>query len=132
MDFEMDASKNVLGETLIPCSVDPMTGFFRNGFCDTCATDFGSHTVCVQVTAEFLEFGKAQGNDLITPNPQYEFPGLQPGERWCLCAGRWKEAYDAGVVAPIVLAATHQRALGIIPLEILQQHAIDKDSARPV
>ncbi len=116
-------SRNVLGGPLKPCSVSPVTGFFRNGHCDTCAEDEGCHTVCVEVSAEFLEFSLADGNDLSTPRPEYDFPGLKPGDRWCLCATRWLAALEANQAAPISLAATHARTLEIIPLELLQQHA---------
>ena len=116
-------SRNVLGGPLRPCSTDPMTGFFRNGRCDTCADDHGCHTVCVEVTAEFLEASRAIGNDLSTPAPEYGFPGLKPGDRWCVCASRWLGVLEENVSAPIVLAATHERTLEIVPLEVLQQHA---------
>lgn len=117
--------KNVLGGQLIPCGTDPMTGFFRDGSCSTCKEDRGSHTVCAEMTAEFLEVSRQQGNDLSTPNPTYGFPGLQPGDRWCLCAGRWKEALAAGVAPPVVLGSTHVRALEVIDLDELVAHAID-------
>ena len=108
---------------LRPCSTDPVTGFFRNGRCDTCAEDEGCHTVCVEVTAEFLEFSVAAGNDLSTPRPEFEFPGLKPGDRWCLCASRWLQALANGVPSPVVLPATHQRTLEVVSLKLLQQHA---------
>ena len=116
-------SLNVLGGPLKPCSIDPLTGFFRNGQCDTCAEDRGCHTVCVEVTAEFLAFSLEAGNDLSTPMPNYDFPGLQPGDRWCVCAARWQEALAAGVPAPVSLAATHARSLEIVPLALLKEHA---------
>ena len=116
-------SRNVLGGPLKPCSTEPLTGFFRNGLCDTCAEDHGCHTVCVEVTPEFLAFSQAAGNDLSTPQPEYGFPGLQPGDRWCVCAARWLECLDAGVASPVALTATHARTLEIVPLEVLQQHA---------
>lgn len=116
-------ARNVLGGPLKSCSTAPRTGFFRNGRCDTCAEDEGCHTVCVEVTAEFLAFSRAAGNDLSTPRPEYGFAGLQPGDRWCLCAARWLEACDSGVPAPVALAATHERTLEIVLLELLQQHA---------
>jgi uncharacterized protein (DUF2237 family) len=116
-------SRNVLGGPLKPCSRVPLTGFFRNGHCDTCAEDTGCHTVCVEVTAEFLDYSRAIGNDLSTPRPEYHFPGLQPGDRWCVCASRWLECLEGGVSAPVSLAATHQRTLEVIPIEILRQHA---------
>ena len=116
-------SRNVLGGPLRPCSEAPLTGFFRNGRCDTCASDAGCHTICVEVTAEFLAASRDAGNDLSTPRPEYEFPGLRPGDRWCVCASHWLEAADHGTPAPVILAATHERALGIIPLERLREHA---------
>ena len=116
-------SRNVLGGPLRACSEAPLTGFFRNGRCDTCAADAGCHTVCVEVTAEFLTASRAAGNDLSTPRPEYQFPGLRPGDRWCVCASRWLEATDHGTPAPVILAATHERALEIIPLERLREHA---------
>jgi hypothetical protein len=116
-------SRNVLGGPLKPCSHSPVTGFFRDGYCHTCAEDVGCHTVCVEVTAEFLDYSRTIGNDLSTPRPEYHFPGLQPGDRWCVCAARWLECLEGGVSAPVALAATHERTLEIVPLEILQQHA---------
>lgn len=116
-------ARNVLGGPLKPCSVDPVTGFFRNGRCDTCAEDPGCHTVCVEVSAEFLKFCRRAGNDLITPRPEYEFPGLRPGDRWCVCALSWREAAETGAGAPVILAATHERTLEQVPLELLQAHA---------
>jgi len=119
-----EAARNVLGGPLQPCSFDPNTGFFRDGHCHTCAQDHGSHTVCAVMTAEFLAFSKSRGNDLTTPMPQYDFPGLKPGDHWCLCAGRWLEAHEAGHAPQVNLEATHEAALAIVPLEALQQHAI--------
>ena len=116
-------SRNVLGGPLKPCSLTPLTGFFRNGCCDSCAEDEGCHTVCVEVTEEFLAFSRAAGNDLSTPVPDYDFPGLSPGDRWCVCAARWLECHEAGVSAPVALTATHERTLEIIPLPLLLQHA---------
>ncbi len=116
---------NVLGTPLATCSVQPLTGYFRTGCCETAADDFGSHTVCAGVTAEFLAFSKARGNDLSTPMPAYGFDGLKPGDRWCLCVTRWKEALDAGMAPRVVLAATHQAALSVVTLEQLTVHAID-------
>jgi uncharacterized protein (DUF2237 family) len=116
-------SRNVLGGPLKLCSTAPLTGFFRNGHCDTCAADEGCHTVCVEVTEEFLAFSLAAGNDLTTPVPEFGFPGLSPGDRWCVCAARWLECLDAGVASPVALAATHERTLEIVPLALLQQHA---------
>ena len=103
--------KNVFGEPLAPCCTDPMTGFYRDGTCRTGAGDAGVHTVCAEMTAEFLEFSRSRGNDLSTPVPEYEFPGLKPGDRWCLCAARWKEAYDAGMAPRVVLEACHVSTL---------------------
>jgi uncharacterized protein (DUF2237 family) len=119
-----ESAHNVLGGPLQPCSFDPNTGFFRDGHCHTCAQDHGSHTVCAVMTAEFLAFSKSRGNDLTTPMPQYEFPGLKPGDHWCLCAGRWLEAHEAGKAPQVNLEATNQAALAIVPLEALQEQAI--------
>jgi uncharacterized protein len=116
---------NVLGGELIPCSKDPVTGFFRNGCCETGPEDVGLHTVCAVMTAEFLAFSKSVGNDLSTPMPQYGFPGLKPGDRWCLCAPRWKEALDAGAAPQLVLEATHEETLAIAPLGVLKDYAVD-------
>ena len=116
---------NVFGQPLAPCSLDPVTGFYRDGCCNTGYEDVGIHTVCVRVTREFLAFSKKRGNDLSTPVPDMGFPGLKPGDRWCLCAGRWKEALDAGMAPPVVLAATHEETLAIVPLEALKRHAVD-------
>lgn len=117
-------ARNVLGGPLEPCSFDPNTGFFRDGHCHTCAQDHGSHTVCAVMTAEFLAFSKSRGNDLSTPMPQFEFPGLKPGDRWCLCAGRWLEAYEAGKAPKVNLQATNEAALALVPLKALQGHAL--------
>lgn len=116
---------NVLGTELEECSTDPMTGFFRNGCCATGPQDQGSHTICVRVTREFLEFSKSKGNDLSTPMPQFEFPGLRPGDQWCLCAMRWKEAFAAGVAPRVMLLATHEAALKVVSLDDLKQMAGD-------
>jgi uncharacterized protein (DUF2237 family) len=116
-------AKNVLGEDLEPCGFDPLTGFYRDGCCETGGDDAGVHVVCARVTAEFLEFSRAQGNDLSTPQPG--FAGLQPGDQWCLCASRWQEAFEAGAAPPVVLAATHIRALEWCSLESLKSHAVD-------
>ncbi len=116
-------SRNVLGEKLQSCSERPKTGFFRDGCCNTSPEDVGVHTVCAVMTAEFLEYSKAQGNDLTTPYPQAGFPGLKPGDRWCLCAPRWLEAHDAGCAPRIVLAATHARALDVVSIDALIAHA---------
>jgi uncharacterized protein (DUF2237 family) len=119
------AQRNVLGEPLDLCSRDPLTGFYRSGCCETGSEDVGEHTVCVQVTAEFLEFSRTHGNDLTTPVPAAAFPGLLPGDRWCVCAGRWLEAHRAGVAPRVVLAATHESLLDFIPLAELKRYAID-------
>jgi uncharacterized protein len=119
-------AKNVIGTELETCSTDPMTGFFRDGCCNTGAEDFGLHTVCVQVTDEFLVFSKSRGNDLSTPNPMYRFPGLTHGDRWCLCAARWKEAYDAGCAPPVVLEATHISTLEFASIEELKAHQVQR------
>ncbi len=119
------SERNVLGGDLEPCGTDPMTGFFRDGGCRTGPEDLGSHTICAVVTAEFLEHQRSIGNDLSTPMPQYQFPGLVPGDRWCVTAANWARAYDAGVAAPVVLAATNQAVLEIVPLRALQEHAVD-------
>ena len=118
-------SVNVLGEPLEPCSTDPMTGFFRNGACDTCAADQGSHTVCAVMTAEFLALSKYLGNDLSTPRPEYRFKGLKPGDRWCLCASRFLQAAEEGAGPRVHLAATHHNALEVVPLDVLKAHAAD-------
>jgi uncharacterized protein (DUF2237 family) len=118
-------SRNVLGQTLQPCSRDPVTGFFRNGCCDTSDEDVGSHTVCIVATEDFLAFSKASGNDLSTPWPEYGFPGLKPGDRWCLCAPRWQEAFEAGKMPRVVLQATHEGALEHCDLADLKRYAID-------
>jgi len=117
-------AKNVLGGELVPCSRRPLTGFFRNGCCETGPDDLGMHTVCAQMTAEFLAFSMSVGNDLSTPQPLMGFPGLKPGDLWCLCAPRWKEALDAGVAPPVVLAATHEETLAITPLGVLKDHSV--------
>lgn len=122
--MEKDASLNVLGETLQTCSLDPMTGYFRNGACDTCAADTGSHTVCAVMTAEFLAFSKYVGNDLSTSRPEYGFVGLKAGNGWCLCASRFLQAHEEGCAPKVNLAATHKRALEIVSLEVLKQHKI--------
>ncbi|MBX3436939.1 MAG: DUF2237 domain-containing protein [Planctomycetaceae bacterium] len=120
------AAKNVLGTELKTCSTDPMTGFYRDGCCRTGRDDLGLHLVCTEVTAEFLDFSQRAGNDLSTPVPEWGFPGLQPGDRWCVCVERWKQAYEAGCAAPIVLEATHISALEFVSLEELQQYAVDR------
>jgi len=114
---------NVLGGALAPCSSDPLTGFFRDGACNTCAEDRGSHTVCAHMTAEFLAFSKYVGNDLSTPRPEFRFPGLKPGDQWCLCAGRFLQAHQEGCAPLVRLEATHAHALDIVPLEVLEEKA---------
>jgi uncharacterized protein len=121
----MTADKNLRGGRLELCSLNPMTGFQRTGCCETGSQDTGVHVVCAEVTAEFLEFTRRRGNDLSTPVTAYGFPGLKPGDRWCLCVSRWKEALDAGVAPPVVLSATHEAALKVVALEVFQEHAID-------
>ncbi|WP_199249018.1 DUF2237 family protein [[Phormidium] sp. ETS-05] len=121
----MTEASNVLGEKLEICCQSPMTGFYRDGKCRTGGGDIGMHVVCAKVTPEFLDFTKSRGNDLSTPAPMYSFPGLKPGDCWCLCAARWKEALDAGVAPPVVLAATHASALEYVSLDDLKQHAVD-------
>jgi uncharacterized protein (DUF2237 family) len=121
----MEAKLNVLGEPLLPCSDDPVTGFFRDGCCNTSAEDFGLHTVCVRVTAEFLEFSRSRGNDLTTPHTEFGFPGLRPGDQWCLCAARWQEAMEAGAAPRVVLQATHAATLRVVKLKDLKAHALD-------
>ena len=116
--------KNVLGTELQCCCLAPKTGYFRDGYCRTDAGDFGRHTICAQVTAAFLEFSKNQGNDLSTPRPEFDFPGLQPGDRWCLCARRWKEAWHHDMAPDVVLEACHESALEIVDLDTLQQFAV--------
>ncbi|NNE51876.1 MAG: DUF2237 domain-containing protein [Sulfitobacter sp.] len=120
--MEKDDSINVLGEPLELCGTDPMTGFFRDGHCNTCDADQGSHTVCAVMTAEFLAFSKYVGNDLSTPNPVFGFSGLNPGDRWCLCAARFLQAADEGCAPRVHLGATHRRALEIVPLSLLKEH----------
>ncbi len=115
---------NVLGTDLDDCCTAPMTGFFRDGFCHTGPDDIGVHTVCVEMTEEFLQFSKSSGNDLSTPMPQYGFPGLQPGDHWCVCAARWKEAYDAGFAAPVRLESCHQYSLEFVTMAELRAHAV--------
>ncbi|MCC5957390.1 MAG: DUF2237 domain-containing protein [Natronohydrobacter sp.] len=123
--MQPEPSVNVLGGSLQPCSTDPVTGFFRNGLCDTCTQDQGSHTVCAVMTAEFLAYSKYLGNDLSTPRPEFQFPGLKPGDHWCLCAGRFLQAHQEGVAPQVRLTSTHLRALDIVPLKLLQQYTSD-------
>ena len=119
-------AKNVLGGKLATCSLNPKTGFYRDGCCNTGTNDVGTHTVCTQVTREFLEFSRERGNDLITPRPEFYFPGLKPGDKWCLCATRWREALKAGAAPLVDLEATHARTLDFVSLEDLKAHALDK------
>jgi uncharacterized protein (DUF2237 family) len=119
----MTTAKNVLGQPLDHCCSSPRTGFYRDGFCNTGPMDSGSHVICAEMTAAFLDFTKAHGNDLSTPVPAYQFPGLKPGDRWCLCALRWQEALEAGVAPPVVLSATHEKALEVVALKDLKRHA---------
>ena len=116
---------NVFGEPIEVCSIRPLTGFYRSGCCETGPEDFGVHTVCVEVTAEFLAFSKARGNDLSTPRPEFGFSGLEPGDRWCLCAARWQEAFEAGVAPRVVLGATHEATLEVAALDDLKSLALD-------
>jgi uncharacterized protein len=123
--FETEPDLNVLGEPLQPCSVDPMTGFYRTGRCSTGPDDIGRHCVCAEMTDDFLAFSKSRGNDLSTPRPEFNFPGLKAGDRWCLVAARWKEAHEAGVAPRVALLSTHQSALAVIDLATLKAHALD-------
>lgn len=125
LEAQAGEQRNVFGEALVTCSMRPITGFYRTGCCETGDDDHGVHTVCVEVTAQFLAFSKLRGNDLSTPIPEFGFAGLEPGDRWCLCAMRWKEALDAGVAPRVILTATHERTLEIVPLEELKRYAID-------
>lgn len=117
-------ARNVLGAELMPCSIDPLTGFYRDACCNTGPEDLGLHVVCAEMTEEFLAFSVSRGNDLVTPMPVYGFPGLRPGDRWCVCASRWREASEAGVAPPVILASTHERALDVVRLEDLRTHAL--------
>lgn len=121
----VEEERNVLGEKLGECSTSPMTGFFRDGCCRTGPDDYGKHVVCAEVTEEFLIFSKSSGNDLSTPVPEFEFPGLKPGDRWCLCVLRWKEALEAGVAPPVLLSSTHESALEFVSIDDLKKHALD-------
>lgn len=122
---DIDDALNVFDEPLEICSESPLTGFFRDGCCNTSDDDVGSHTVCVQVTTEFLEYSRFRGNDLMTAVPEFGFPGLKEGDRWCLCAARWLEAFEAGMAPRVYLSCTHKRALEVVPLETLKAHAVD-------
>lgn len=125
MDMQAEESLNVFGEPLLPCGEDPVTGFFRDGHCNTCSEDLGSHTVCVELSQEFLEFSRFRGNDLMTPIPEFDFPGLKSGDSWCLCAARWLEAQQHERAPRVFLQRTHQKALEIIPMDTLRKYAID-------
>ena len=122
------SERNVLGGPLEPCSGEPLTGFYRDGYCRTGPGDYGLHTVCIEATASFLAFSRTMGNDLSTPIPQYQFPGLEPGDRWCLCVTRWKEALEANKAPAVVLSATHISALEFVSLEDLQHHAVKEET----
>jgi len=124
----MDAPLNVIGTPLKACSLDPKTGWYRDGCCNTDAHDRGSHTVCAEVTEEFLEYLQQAGNDLVTPMPQHGFPGLQPGDCWCVCAGSWRDAALVGLGCPVHLESTHAKALQAVPLELLMQHAVAEEA----
>lgn len=124
-EISIDASVNVFGEPLASCGEDPITGFFRDGCCNTCEEDVGSHTVCIKATEEFLEFSRFRGNDLSTPNAEYGFPGVKPGDSWCLCASRWLEAYQHNMAPRVYLRRTHEKALDTVPLELLRRFAAD-------
>lgn len=126
----MSHSVNVLGGELLACCFDPLTGYYRDGSCRDTEDDAGTHVVCARVTREFLAFSLARGNDLVTPRPEMRFRGLRPGDRWCLCALRWLEALEAGVAPPVVLEATHERALDLVPLEVLKRHSLDSSPSR--
>jgi len=117
-------TRNVFGEVLQPCSMNPKTGFFRDGCCKTSESDYGSHTVCVRITEAFLLFSSKEGNDLSTPRPELDFPGLKPGDQWCVCAGRWKEAAEAGCAPPVVLGSTNEKALDVVSMADLEYHAL--------
>jgi len=119
------SARNVLGSELTGCCDSPATGFYRDGYCHTGPQDIGSHTVCVKVTQEFLDFSVQSGNDLVTPHPEFDFPGLKPGDRWCVCVARWREAFEAGAAPQVLLTATHERALEVVTLDQLKQHAAD-------
>lgn len=119
----MKEAKNIFGEPIIPCSTDPMTGFYRDGCCNTDESDHGTHTVCAVMTAAFLDYTKSRGNDLSTPLPHYQFPGLKPGDKWCLCVNRWKEALEAGVAPKVIPEATHEKSLAFVTMDDLVSHA---------
>ena len=123
LEHPIGTALNVLNEPLVPCSYDPLTGYFRDGCCETDETDSGTHIVCARVSQAFLDFSVAQGNDLVTPRPEWRFPGLKAGDRWCLCVTRWVQAYQAGVAPDVVLASTHNKALKHVELSVLKLHA---------
>lgn len=123
--MEMDESVNVLGEPLVLCGDDPVTGFYRDSLCNTCDEDIGSHTVCIEATKEFLEYSRFKGNDLSTPMPEHGFEGLKPGDGWCLCAARWLEAYESNMAPRVYLTRTHKKALDVVPIELLKKYAMD-------
>lgn len=127
MESKETTALNILGGRLEPCCLNPLTGYFRNGNCDTDQSDYGNHSVCCVVTQAFLLYSKQQGNDLTTPRPEFNFKGLRPGDKWCLCAARWLEAYNGGFAPFVVLEATHQRALAVIPKELLVEFQLQKD-----
>ena len=124
--MQLIPSKNVLGGDLVPCSRAPMTGFYRDGCCESGPDDLGTHVVCAVMTADFLAFSRARGNDLSTPRPEFRFPGLRPRDRWCLCLDRWAEAYASGVAPDVVLEATHEKALAVVGLDALREHAVGR------
>ncbi|MCJ8298364.1 MAG: DUF2237 domain-containing protein [Pseudomonadales bacterium] len=121
----MDKSVNVFGEPLVTCGDNPNTGYYRDGKCNTCSDDIGSHTVCIEASSEFLEYSRLRGNDLSTPMPEFEFPGLQPGDSWCLCATRWLQAQEQGMAPKVHLMRTHIKALEIVPMQLLKKYAVD-------
>lgn len=123
--MDMDEPVNVLGEPMVLCGEHPLTGFFRDGVCNTCKEDVGSHTVCIEATEEFLEYSRSKGNDLSTPMPEHGFAGLKPGDSWCLCAARWLEAYRSNMAPRVHITRTHINALDIVPLELLKKYAVD-------
>jgi len=124
-DFVKDESINVLGEPLVECGANPVTGYYRDGYCNTCKDDVGSHTVCIEVSQKFLEYSRFKGNDLSTPIPEYGFAGLKPGDSWCLCAARWLEAHEDNMAPRIHLMRTHKKSLEIVPMEIMKKFAVD-------
>ncbi|OUS38781.1 hypothetical protein A9R01_02840 ['Osedax' symbiont bacterium Rs2_46_30_T18] len=123
--MKMDKSVNVFGEPLVTCGDNPNTGYYRDGKCNTCSEDVGSHTVCIEVNSEFLEYSRSRGNDLSTPMPEFDFPGLQPGDSWCLCAARWLEAQQQGMAPKVHLIRTHIKALEVVPMQLLKKYAVD-------